>query len=173
MSLGIYKQSLLLFTNASEEVITKSEAMDVLHNKTYSVRQNKRNNSKPLYSGHLQTTDTGRSSLGSSRGSTGVLTYFAGAGAGVCSPPAKTPEALICAANYMYNCTSVKEFMIDNYGILFNTYLLGARETVCFLIPRRRCFPRRSRGKHRRSRGHKTYCFPEGPVIYSYIKCQS
>ena len=47
----------------------------------------------------------------------GVLTYFAGAGAGVCSPPAKTPEALICAANY--HCTSAKEFMIDNYGILY------------------------------------------------------
>ena len=31
--------------------------------------------------------------------------------AGVCSPPAKTPEALICAANY--HCTSAKEFTID------------------------------------------------------------
>ena len=38
----------------------------------------------------------------------GLLTYFAGAGAGagVCSPPAKTPEALICAANY--HCTKQK-----------------------------------------------------------------
>ena len=39
------------------------------------------------------------------------------AGARVCSPPAKTPEALICAANY--HCTSAKEFMIDNYCILY------------------------------------------------------
>ena len=32
----------------------------------------------------------------------------------------------------------------------------------CVLWTRdRRCFPRRSRGKHRRSRVHKTHCFPE------------
>ena len=65
MGLGIYgyKQTLLLFTNASEEVITKSEARKVfLHYKTYSARQNKRNGRKPLYNGHLQITDTGRSS---------------------------------------------------------------------------------------------------------------
>ena len=63
MGLGIYKQALLLFTNASEDVITKSEAREVfLHYKTYSVRQNKQNSRKPLCSGHLQTTDTGRSS---------------------------------------------------------------------------------------------------------------
>ena len=49
------------------------------------------------------------------RARAGVLTYFAGAG--VCSPPAKTLEALICAANY--HCTSAKECMIDNYGILY------------------------------------------------------
>ena len=37
MGLGIYEQSLLLFTNASEDVITKSEAREVvLHYKTYS-----------------------------------------------------------------------------------------------------------------------------------------
>ena len=60
MGLGIYEQSLLLY--ASEDVITKSEAREVvLHYKTYSARQNKRNSRKPLYSGHLQTTDTGRS----------------------------------------------------------------------------------------------------------------
>ena len=47
MGLGIYEQSLLLFTNASEDVITKSEAREVvLHYKTYSVRQNKRNSRK-------------------------------------------------------------------------------------------------------------------------------
>ena len=53
--------------------------------------------------------------------------------------------------------------------VIFNTYLLRARETVCFVIPRRRCFPRRSRGKHRRSRDHKTYCFPEGSVNKGFI----
>ena len=61
MGLGIYEQSLLLFTNAFEDLITKSEAREgLLHYKTYSVRQNKRNSRKPLHSGHLQTTDTGR-----------------------------------------------------------------------------------------------------------------
>ena len=44
-----------------EHVTTKSEARKVfLHYKTYSERQNKRNSTKPLHSGHLQTTDTGR-----------------------------------------------------------------------------------------------------------------
>ena len=63
MGLDKYKQSLLLFTNASEDVKTKSEATEVvLHNKTYIVCQNKQNSRKPLYSGHLQTTDAGRSS---------------------------------------------------------------------------------------------------------------
>ena len=64
MGLGIYKQSLLLLTCASEDVITKSKARKLfLHYKTYTVRQNRRNSiRKPLYSGHLQTTDTGRSS---------------------------------------------------------------------------------------------------------------
>ena len=63
MGLGIYEQSLLLFTNASEDLITKSEVREgVLYYKTYTVRQNKRSSRKPLYSGHLQTTDTGRSS---------------------------------------------------------------------------------------------------------------
>ena len=57
----------------------------------------------------------------------GVLTYFAGAGA--CLPPAKTPEALICAANY--HCTSAKEFMIDNYGNLYYfVYHFGVCKTV-------------------------------------------
>ena len=61
MGFGIYEQSLLLLTNASEYVITKSKARELfLHHKTYKVRQNKRNSRKPLYSGHLQTTDTGR-----------------------------------------------------------------------------------------------------------------
>ena len=63
MGLGIYEQSLLLFTNASEDLITKSKAREgVLHYKTCTVRQNKRSSEKPLNSGHLQTTDTGRSS---------------------------------------------------------------------------------------------------------------
>ena len=63
MGLGIYKQSLLLLTCASEDVVTKSKARELfLHYKTYTVRQNRRNSRKPLYSGHLQTTDTGRSS---------------------------------------------------------------------------------------------------------------
>ena len=58
---GIYKQALLLLTNASEDVITKSKARELfLHYKTHKVHQNKRNSRKPLYSGHLQTTDTGR-----------------------------------------------------------------------------------------------------------------
>ena len=49
--------------------------------------------------------------------------------AGVCSPPAKTPEALICAANY--HCTSAKEFMIDNYGILYYfVYHCGVCKTI-------------------------------------------
>ena len=61
MGLGIYKQALLLLTNASEDVITKSKARELfLHYKTHKVRQNKRNNRKPLYSGHLQTTNTER-----------------------------------------------------------------------------------------------------------------
>ena len=63
MGLGLYKQTLILFTNASEDVTTKSEAREVfLHYKTYTVRQNKRNSRKPLHSGHLQITDIGRSS---------------------------------------------------------------------------------------------------------------
>ena len=63
MGLDIYEQSVHLFTNASEDLITKSEAREgVLHYKTYTVRQNKRTSREPLYSGHLQTTDTGRSS---------------------------------------------------------------------------------------------------------------
>ena len=54
MGFGIYEQSLLLLTNASEYVITKSKARELfLHHKTYKVRQNKRNSRKPLYSGHL------------------------------------------------------------------------------------------------------------------------
>ena len=58
-----------------------------------------------------------------------VLCTGAGAGAGVCSPPAKTPETLICAANY--HCTSAKEFMIDNYGILYYfVYHCGVCKTV-------------------------------------------
>ena len=63
MGLGIYEQSLLLFTNASEDLITKSEAREgVLHYKTYTVHQNKQSSRKPLYSGHLQTMETGLSS---------------------------------------------------------------------------------------------------------------
>ena len=63
MGLNIYKQSLLLFTNASEHIMIKSEAREVfLHYKTYTVRQNKRNSKEPLHCGHLQTTDTARSS---------------------------------------------------------------------------------------------------------------
>ena len=63
MGLAIYKESLLLLTNASEDVIIKSKARELfLHYKTYKVRQNKQNSRKPLYSGHLQTMDTRRSS---------------------------------------------------------------------------------------------------------------
>ena len=63
MGVGIYKQSLLLLTNASKDVITKSKARELfLHYKTYTVRQNKPNYRKPLYNGHLETTETGRSS---------------------------------------------------------------------------------------------------------------
>ena len=41
----------------------------------------------------------------------------------------KTPEALVCAANY--NHTSAKEFMIDNYGILCCfVYHCGVSKTV-------------------------------------------
>ena len=55
MGLGICKQSLLFFTNAFEEIVTKSEAREVfLHYKTYTVRQNKRNSTFSY--------DTGRSS---------------------------------------------------------------------------------------------------------------
>ena len=63
MGLGIYEQSLLLFTNVSEDFIAKSEAREMfLHYDTYTVHQIKRSSRKPLYCGHLQTTDTGRSS---------------------------------------------------------------------------------------------------------------
>ena len=63
----------------------------------------------------------------SRRAEAGVLTYFAGAG--LCSPLAKTPEALICAANY--HCTSAKEFMIDDYGILnYFVYHCGVCKTI-------------------------------------------
>ena len=63
MGLGIYEQSVLLFTNASEDLITTSEVREVvLYYKTYTVHQSKRSSRKPLHSGHLQTTDTGRSS---------------------------------------------------------------------------------------------------------------
>ena len=61
MGLGIYKKSLLLLTiNTSEDVIIKSKARELfLHYKTlYKVCQNKQNSRKPLYSGHLQKTDT-------------------------------------------------------------------------------------------------------------------
>ena len=64
VGLGIYKKSLLLLTNTSEDVIIKSKARELfLHYKTYyKACQNKQNSRKPLYSGHLQTTDTRRSS---------------------------------------------------------------------------------------------------------------
>ena len=65
MGLGIYKKSLLLLTiNTSEDVIIKSKARELfLHYKTlYKVCQNKQNSRKPLYSGHLQKTDTRHSS---------------------------------------------------------------------------------------------------------------
>ena len=61
MDFGMCEQSLLLLTNASEDFIAKSKARELfLHYKIYKVRQDKRNSGKPLYSGHLQTTDTGR-----------------------------------------------------------------------------------------------------------------
>ena len=63
MGLSIYKKSLLLLTNTSEDVIIKSKARELfLHYKTYKVCQNKQNSRTPLYRGHLQTTDTRRSS---------------------------------------------------------------------------------------------------------------
>ena len=63
MTMSLGKQSLLLLTNASIDVITKSKARELfLHYKTYTVRQNKPNHRKPLYNGHLETTETGRSS---------------------------------------------------------------------------------------------------------------
>ena len=63
MGLCIYKISLLLLTNSFEDVIIKSKARELLlPYKTYKVCQNKKNSRKPLYSGHLQTTDTRRSS---------------------------------------------------------------------------------------------------------------
>ena len=47
--MGTYKKSLLLLTNVSEDVITKSKATELFsHNKTYIVHQNKRNSRKPL-----------------------------------------------------------------------------------------------------------------------------
>ena len=56
MGFGIYKQSLLLLTNASEDFITKSNARELfLHYKTYKVRQNKRETV-----GNLCTTDTSK-----------------------------------------------------------------------------------------------------------------
>ena len=49
MGLGIYKKSLLLLTNTSEDVIIKSKARELfLHYKTYKLCQNKQNSSKPL-----------------------------------------------------------------------------------------------------------------------------
>ena len=54
MGLGMYKKSLLLLTNTSEDVIIKSKARELfLHYKTYKVCQNKQNSRKPLYSGVL------------------------------------------------------------------------------------------------------------------------
>ena len=45
----------------------------------------------------------------------------------------KTPEALICAANY--NRTSANEFMIDNYGILCCfVYHCGVYKTVGLIV---------------------------------------
>ena len=44
-----YKKSLLLLTNVSEDVITKSKATELFsHYKTYTVRQNKQNSRKPI-----------------------------------------------------------------------------------------------------------------------------
>ena len=54
MDLGIYEQSLLLFTNASEDLITKSKAREgALDYKTYTVRQSKA-------VGNLYTADTSK-----------------------------------------------------------------------------------------------------------------
>ena len=50
--MGTYKKSLLLLTNVSEDIITKSKATELFsHYKTYTVRQNKRNSRKPLSAG--------------------------------------------------------------------------------------------------------------------------
>ena len=52
---------------------------------------------------------------------------------------------------------------------LFITYLLGARETVCLVILRPAMFPEAQPFEYRRSKDHKAYCFPEDPVIKSFI----
>ena len=49
---------------------------------------------------------------------------------------------------------------VKHFKCIFSTYLLGVRETVCFV-------------KHRRSRDHKTYCFPDGPVNKCFINISS
>ena len=51
----------------------------------------------------------------------------------------------------MYYAKTIKQHKI------FITYLLGPRETVCFVDPRRR------------SRGHKTHCFPEVSVNKCFV----
>ena len=53
----------------------------------------------------------------------------------------------------------------------FNTYWLRPRETVCFVDPRLSMAEGNidGRGKHRQSRVHKTYCFPEVSVNKYFI----
>jgi hypothetical protein len=88
----------------------------------------------------------------------------------------RTKSNLLCFKNDMLQFWLVKravslQFSVFNYCIVriytitvpiytFNTYLLGARETVCLETRDRRSST---------SRVHKTYCFPEVPVNKCFI----
>ena len=53
--------------------------------------------------------------------------------------------------------------------LIIITYLLRPRETVCLWTRDRRCCPRLRLRQQRRSRGHKTHCFPEVSVNKCFV----
>jgi hypothetical protein len=79
-------------------------------------------------------------------------------------------EFPIWSVYVLANCCPTKmQARLDEIEI-FITYLLGPRETVCFVDPRdHRRFSGQSGGQQRRSRGHKTHCFPEVSVNKCFV----
>ena len=97
----------------------------------------------------------------------------------------RTKSNLLCFKNDMLQFWLVKRaaslrFSVFNYCIVriytitvpiytFNTYLLGARETVCFVDPRPSMFPQAKPRETSTVEGPQKYCFPEVPVNKCFI----